>query len=869
MNKEKSTTRKVRPLMAGYKKMSQGGDPNQVSSATTTTPFNVNGAISAGAGLAGGLVDTVAPADAWGVRSNGSALGSGALKGAAAGAMFGPEGALIGAGIGAVTGLLGNKKAQKAKNLEIKSENEQEDQIRQQRSANMIAANPNLKYGNLQASYYEIGGTMKGTGPTPPRTKRPLPAVMPKQRVMPSIAMAPGKQMNSSMAAGGKIVPPQYNLMKMNRPYKNYPFSKMTDGGHTFLTSDPSYSHPELVMGANGGQKMPKGKLAKAMAMKQAQMPVQIQGPGQVQAPVPGMISKANGGKVVPLSSQDAKVEGPSHAEGGVKIPQAGVELEGDETVNNGFVFSKKLGFAQEHEKIAKAQGKVEKKPATIVNQNTLKALDRQTQLLKVAQEATKKRMGLPNDIDATAEEMQAQQQGGNAIPSTGKMANGGKLARKMDLGGDGPKKPTSLIAGNLPANDDPYWKTHPLQTMHSDGTVRTWGEKLPPLGSVPNKVDNTTMAPIGTQPVPPILPSDKATGTSGVYYPARSQQTSKAVASILPNYKMGGKLYKKMVTGGRGAIIPDAKSDGVTMPGLDLPTTLPNINLGTALNGTAGQTQASGKGKININDAIDKAAPFISNVTAAFRKLPLPPVPVKESEVAPNLVDYSASKADAVRATRSANKAAEQNLSGGAAVTAARAANLSGQNRSTSQISEAETLANAQIRNSNNAENIGVRARNNTLTNNYNSELTARTLKQQDLISQNLNNISEKIQGMQRDKKMFDLEDQKVMLGALQDTTGASFRGAKGIFSKHLSPEDYKALEDHFNKLGAEDAADRASQRAITAAQIENGKNQKISPLMDKYKSTSDIMGKYSTVSTAAERKAEKQASVKKEEVN
>lgn len=1048
-------------LLGKYRKMDGGGpfDPDSgkylgdySDQAATINPNQSvspsSGGISAsafgaGASLGTDAINAFSTTNKYGVTSNGAAIGKGALKDAAAGAAIGSAipgvGTLIGAGVGAViggvTGFIGNKKAKKVQDVAIKAGTAQEQEMRDARSGAQIAANPNIKYGNLAASYYAMGGTMKGTIPQPPRLKKPLTAVQPAQRLMPNVAEVPGRQL-SHMANGG-LTTPGYNQTKLSKPYRPYiphvpnpvKTGQMAEGGkihikksheglftkykqrtgkttaeakqssdphirkmatlaqnashwakgetggditrmgnilgHKYKTSDPSYSNPALVMGANGGD-------------------------------------------IKRLSSTNAKVEGPSHADGGVKIPGAGVELEGDETLNGDFVFSKKLGFAQQHEKIANAMGRIEKKPDTVVNRNTAKALDRQTQLLKVYQEATKQQMGLPNEIDNTAQQMQANQQGGSAVPSTGTLKNGGKIKPKfshellhnentdpttMKNGGKlvkyatggptgpGPKSPVPVITqtGDLPANNDPYWKTHPLLTQH-DPTIdesTLWGNPLKPVKAALTIKDVLKGTGETVSPIAPVRPSDKALGQSNTYLTPGSQpqvKTPDVIASPSGRYKNGGRL-RKMADGGdpvwgnkmistipqfmKGTDIPTATTSPYTVnslntvPGTQSPNqdplnvnqyqttgTLPkqgkaasvyarttgrgskvvtpsvipspnplyplpkvtdtglpalpeldkvNSNIppatqqaATADNGTAAQsplstssgrvsgTGSSGKSSVmdKINGAADKISPFLPNIAEAFRKLPLPNIPVKESEIAPALVDYSASRAEAVRQTRGANKAAEENLNTGAAVAATRASNLAQQERAVGQINEAENNTNAGIRNQTNQVNLQVRARNNSLQNEYNRELVERQLKGQDLASQNLASVSEKVQGMNRDSKLYDLEDQKMMLEALKDTTGASYRGARTIFAKHLSKDDLANLDDHFGNIAKQDAADRADQRALTAAQIDAAKRTSANPVMDKYKTSTQILGRKSSVETEAERKAEKQAQTRREDV-
>lgn len=103
----------------------------------------------------------------------------------------------------------------------------------------------------------------------------------------------------------------------------------------------------------------------------------------------------ANGGQLKPMSSDSVEVEGPSHEQGGVQIPQAGAEVEGGETIDKGYVFSKQLGFADLHKPIAKAIGKIEEKPMSFERVNSLKLLNHQEDNLKLSQEFVRQKFGL------------------------------------------------------------------------------------------------------------------------------------------------------------------------------------------------------------------------------------------------------------------------------------------------------------------------------------------------------------------------------------------------------------------------------------------------------------------------------------------
>lgn len=104
---------------------------------------------------------------------------------------------------------------------------------------------------------------------------------------------------------------------------------------------------------------------------------------------------KASGGQLDPMSSGSAEVKGPSHARGGVDLPQYNSEVEGGETIQDDYVFSERLGFAQIHKKLATAIGKIEQKPATPDRINALKAMNTRVEQLKHAQEMIREQLNL------------------------------------------------------------------------------------------------------------------------------------------------------------------------------------------------------------------------------------------------------------------------------------------------------------------------------------------------------------------------------------------------------------------------------------------------------------------------------------------
>lgn len=113
---------------------------------------------------------------------------------------------------------------------------------------------------------------------------------------------------------------------------------------------------------------------------------------------------KTIGGSIKELTDEDSFVQGRSHDSGGVKIPATKEELEGGETMNQDFVFSKRLGFADKHLKLVEEKMKYEKvlegNPLSKEAKNALNLTERKIQNLKVEQEELKARLGIPNELE-------------------------------------------------------------------------------------------------------------------------------------------------------------------------------------------------------------------------------------------------------------------------------------------------------------------------------------------------------------------------------------------------------------------------------------------------------------------------------------
>jgi hypothetical protein len=106
-------------------------------------------------------------------------------------------------------------------------------------------------------------------------------------------------------------------------------------------------------------------------------------------------MQKAVGGNLQPISSDTVQVNGPSHDNGGVQLPDVGAEVEGQEVIKGDYVFSERLGFAKPAKQLAKSRGLIEEKPATRERLNSLKLLQEKDNKLKFAQEFMRKQLNL------------------------------------------------------------------------------------------------------------------------------------------------------------------------------------------------------------------------------------------------------------------------------------------------------------------------------------------------------------------------------------------------------------------------------------------------------------------------------------------
>jgi len=116
---------------------------------------------------------------------------------------------------------------------------------------------------------------------------------------------------------------------------------------------------------------------------------------GLMKRPLAAAMMNRQNSNMKPMSENATEVKGRSHAEGGEALPDLGAEVEAGETTEGSYVFSKKLGFADLHRPLARAMGKIEKKPMTPDRVNALRLLQGKVEMLKAQQEQVRKQLNL------------------------------------------------------------------------------------------------------------------------------------------------------------------------------------------------------------------------------------------------------------------------------------------------------------------------------------------------------------------------------------------------------------------------------------------------------------------------------------------
>lgn len=325
---------------------------------------------------AGGMIlDGVSKPNEYGRTSTGSQIGKGALAGASMGSVAGPWGAAIGAVVGGAYGWIKGGISKGKEEKFIKDKNSTKLRVDQDASNARLASNPELVSGDSKAQYFGVGGKLPltdgfGTGDEeePKRKKDNSPMTS---------DLYSGIVTNEKISPDG---PTQDDFLKNTVEYlkNNYPgYSNIYRSQFEHHDSNVNKSKFPTLNSMNNPVDAPLKKDSKLVDY----------------AANGGRISRKyrTGGTLVQKSSDGVEVQGPSHAQGGVKVPGTRAEVEGGETIKDDYVFSKDLGFADMHKPLMTAKGKIEKKPATPDRINAIKMITRQENMLKASQEAFKK----------------------------------------------------------------------------------------------------------------------------------------------------------------------------------------------------------------------------------------------------------------------------------------------------------------------------------------------------------------------------------------------------------------------------------------------------------------------------------------------
>lgn len=415
-------------------------DPNDPTQrvASSTTP-GAAGIASAAGSLANFIPTTPSPD---GHVKGGAVAAKDGLKYGAEGAEIGSVipgvGTVIGGAVGVVGGVTAGLISAGAQNRKADAYdryNRYTTQLNsQQRGDAMYGSNPSARFGDTAGSNFAEGGTLPNSGPTPKKglpvydpTKAPTynpalltngkflvskpdgslgqwgkdlpPVVPPPPPVPPPVTPLSDKALGYSSTYYSPVQQNQSKAIPEIQPSSNYVRS-FADGGSIHIK--PSHEGRFTAYKKATGKTTEEALHSKdAHVRKMANFAKNAAGwkkafGGQLDDNLPPT-QQVPGGSLTPINSTTTQVNGDSHAQGGVQLPQA--EVEGGETISNGFVFSKELGFADLHKPIARAIGKIEAKPMNPVRRQTLGILKNREATLAAQQELMKHSMGIPSDL--------------------------------------------------------------------------------------------------------------------------------------------------------------------------------------------------------------------------------------------------------------------------------------------------------------------------------------------------------------------------------------------------------------------------------------------------------------------------------------
>lgn len=359
--------------------------------------FNYGAAIGVGASLASEYINAnERPLGQYeryaaGSQESKSAL-NGVASGASAGASFGPWGAVIGGVIGGGIGYFKGKKLEKERNKEVNSLNSA--YIRDTQQQQMYDAQKNKDYFDTtrQSQMYGNGGKIDSVTTqviNNPRATMLIPknGTITRTYLSPPEGLLTEDELNYlGHKNGGRSE--VYNQPSSYTDYSDYTHQKIQNLSPEQVQQLNTY-YKNRSLGTSIFQALPniisnhRGKNNRLLAL------------GGSLASNYMSNQMAIGGNLIPTSSSTTEVKGPSHEQGGVQLPAQKAEVEGGETLAEDYVFSKELGFAKLHKPIAKAKGKIEKKPATPERVKALELLNKKEERLKATQEYFKQQLNL------------------------------------------------------------------------------------------------------------------------------------------------------------------------------------------------------------------------------------------------------------------------------------------------------------------------------------------------------------------------------------------------------------------------------------------------------------------------------------------
>ena len=398
-----------------YKKYWPGGSVNSPES------MQMAGGIGQGAGIASTMIDAFSPADKYGKRSGFANVGGGALKGAAAGAQFGPIGVGVGAAVGLAAGFLTNGKQKEEANRLKGIERINNMQSEQKMATARISGDPASVYGNLSSGYYAAGGHLKmfpdgGKITNQHRTdwnnyvawldahKLKGDPRLDKDNYGFKVLEDYRKENPNTTITKDMIVPIQQEFSN----YRNWSLEQIRQKKAAMApgTTEENYMKNLSVVDGIPGQRTTSFQFPQAYlttfnnnqsegTVNQGFVKMKAAG-GSLADGYKNMANeKVQGGTATALNSSAAEFNGPSHEGGGIQLPGMNAEVEGNETTNGDYVFSDRLGFAALHKPIAKAIGKIEKKALSPERVVSIKLLKEKENQLKLSQEYVKHTMGL------------------------------------------------------------------------------------------------------------------------------------------------------------------------------------------------------------------------------------------------------------------------------------------------------------------------------------------------------------------------------------------------------------------------------------------------------------------------------------------